>query len=133
MYTPGTVRIKNGRNFDVTNRHLRSALGVRDVGKTDFFCFSYLLLFLTRLVQVRDLQSGTSNSAEKSLFLTSDVLASLLGNFAPAPGPGISIRTLLQNYDGANRPREPRAVPERQSSRLGSRSGAVAVLKARHS
>ena len=46
------------------------------------FLLFYLLFCIPRLGQVRDLQSGTSNSAGKSLFAVSDVLASLLGNFA---------------------------------------------------
>ena len=51
--------------------------------KSDFLIFSPLLC-VPRLEQVRNLQSGTSNSVGKSLFLISDVLASLLGDFARA-------------------------------------------------
>ena len=46
-------------------------------------CFFSLLFCIPRLGQVRDLQSGTSNSAGKSLFIISGVLASILGNFCP--------------------------------------------------
>ena len=54
-----------------------------------FFLLFSLLFCIPRLGQVRDLQSGTPNSAEKSLFAVSGVLASLLGNFARgAPGSG---------------------------------------------
>ena len=46
-----------------------------------FIYFPPLLFCIPQLGQVRDLQSGTSNSAGKSRFAVSVVLASLLGNF----------------------------------------------------
>ena len=52
--------------------------------KYDFF-EKNLLFCVSRRGQVREPQSGTSNSIGKSFFAVSGVLASLLGNFARWP------------------------------------------------
>ena len=66
----------------------RRLRGLRNVGKSENVDFSSVLICIPRLGQVRDIQSGTSNSTGRSLFLISDVLASLLGDFARRPTLG---------------------------------------------
>ena len=78
---------------DVTNRHLQSALGVCETrAKSDFFLdfFSFVLYSPTRAgagSSIRDLQYDR----EVAFSYIRDVLASLLGNFAPQQGLSLGL------------------------------------------